>query len=157
MIFYILLGLLILSLTLNGFLKKTLTNFVSVDEYLFIMCHIIIISTYLYFLCKYILGKNKIKKDLIKKLDKKTILTFIFCGINAIFASALFVYLLKSEDVSYIIPHTSSLLIICTILVGCCYYGEVINKKKIIGIIFVLIGLTIINLKDKQSIAQSNV
>ena len=157
MIFYILLGLLIVSLTLNGFLKKNLTNIVSVDEYLFVMCHIIIISTYLYFLCKYILGKNRIKKGLIKKMDKKTILTFIFCGINAIFASALFVYLLKSDDVSYIIPHTSSLLIICTILFGCFYYGEVINRKKIIGIIFVLIGLTILNLKDKKSLAQSNV
>lgn len=157
MIFYFLLGLLIFSLTLNGFLKKTLTKIVNVDEYLFIMCHIIILSTYTYFLCKYVLGKNKINKDLFKRIDKKTILTFIFCGVNAIFASALFVYLLKSKDVSYIIPHSSSLLIVCTLLVGWCCYGEEITKKKIIGTILVLFGLTIINIKDKKYIAQSNV
>nr|QDY52189.1 hypothetical protein 4_69 [Mimiviridae sp. ChoanoV1] len=158
MLFYILLIILILSLTLNGFLKKILTKIVSVDEYLFVMCHIIIVSTYLYFACKNILGKNKIDiKKIFKKLDSKTVFTFILCGINAIFASALFVYLLKSKDVSYIIPHTSSLLIITTLIVGYCCYNEEISHKKILGILLVLAGLTVINMKDKNPIAQSNV
>ena len=157
MIFYVLLVILILSLTINGFLKKILTKVVDVDEYLFVMCHIIIISTYTYFICKYLMGKNKINKKLLKKLDKKTIYLFIFCGINAIFASALFVYLLKSKDVSYIVPHTSSLLIVTTAIVGYCCYDEKLSKKKITGIILVLLGLTVINMKETKNIAQSNV
>ena len=90
-------------------------------------------------------------------LLKKTILLFIFCGVNAILASALFVYLLKSSDVSYIIPHTSSLLIVCTLLIGCLFYKEKMNTTKIIGIVLILAGLTCLNVKDKKSIGQSNV
>ena len=129
MLFYILLLILILSLTLNGFLKKILTKIVSVDEYLYIMCHIILVSTYLYFAIKNILGVNKINtKKIYEKLNSKTVFTFILCGINAIFASALFVYLLKSKDVSYIIPHSS--LLISNINVGYCCYNEEISHKK---------------------------
>ena len=157
MIFYIILVILILSLTLNGFLKKSLTKEVNTDEYLFVMCHIIFLSTYIYISSKYILGKSNIRKNIFKKLDKKTILLFIFCGVNAILASALFVYLLKSGDVSYIIPHTSSLLIVCTLLIGCLFYKEKMNTTKIIGIVLILAGLTCINVKDKKSIGQSNV
>jgi len=157
MIFYIILIILILSLTLNGFLKKSLTKEVNTDEYLFVMCHIVFLSTYIYISSKYILGKSNIRKNIFKKLDKKTILLFIFCGVNAILASALFVYLLKSGDVSYIIPHTSSLLIVCTLLIGCLFYKEIMNTTKIIGIVLILAGLTCINVKDKKSIGQSNV
>lgn len=155
MIFYIILIILILSLTLNGFLKKSLTKEVNTDEYLFVMCHIIFIATYIYISSKYILGKSNIRKNIFKKLDKKTIILFIFCGVNAIIASALFVYLLKSGDVSHIVPHTSSLLIICTLLIGCLFYNEKMNTKKIIGIVLILAGLTCLNIKD--TITQSNV
>lgn len=157
MIFYFILAILILSLTLNGFLKKSLTKFVNLDEYMFVMCHIIIISTYLYLSCKYICGKNRVRKDLLKKMDKKTILLFIFCGINAILASALFVYLLSKDDVSYIVPHTSSLLIIGTLIIGYFFYDENISKKKMLGIVLVLLGLVVINLKEEKLLPQYNV
>ena len=56
---------------------------------------------------------------------------FIICGINAILASfILFVYLLSKDDVSYIVPHTSSLLIIGTLIIGYFFYEENISKKK---------------------------
>ena len=157
MIFYFILAILILSLTLNGFLKKSLTKFVNLDEYMFVMCHIIIISTYLYLSCKYICGKNRIRKDLLKKIDKKTMWLFIICGINAILASALFVYLLSKDDVSYIVPHTSSLLIIGTLIIGYFFYEENISKKKLLGIVLVLLGLVVINLKEDRLLPQYNV
>ena len=157
MIFYFILTILILSLTLNGFLKKSLIKFVNLDEYMFVMCHIIIISTYLYISCKYICGKNKIRKDLLKKMDKKTMWLFIICGINAILASALFVFLLKKDDVSYIVPHTSSLLIIGTLIIGYFFYNENISKKKMLGIGLVLLGLVLINSKEKKLLPQFNV
>jgi uncharacterized membrane protein len=157
MIFYLVLLIVIFSLTLNSFLKKSLIQYVNVDEYMFVMCHVIFLATYLYISCKYICGKNKIRKNIFKKMDKKTINLFIICGINAIIASALFVYLLKSEDVSFIVPHTSSLLIICTLVIGYLFYEEEINKKKLLGIILVLLGLTCLNMKDKKLLPQSNV
>ena len=156
MIFYLLLALLIISLTLNGFLKKSLVKEVNVDEYMFVMCHIIFVSTYLYILIRWLSKKNNIRPKLLKKMNKKTIFLFIFCGINAIFASCLFVYLLKQNDVSYIVPHTSSLLIILTLLIGYYFYQEEITKKKMIGILLVVLGLVCINLKDNKSLTQSN-
>ena len=157
MIFYLILGVLIISLTLNGFLKKSLVQEVNVDEYMFVMCHIIFVSTYLYILIRWLTKKNKIRPNLLKKMNKKTIFLFIFCGINAILASCLFVYLLKQNDVSYIVPHSSSLLIILTLIIGYYFYHEEITKKKIIGILLVVLGLVCINLKDNKSLTQSNI
>ena len=121
------------------------------------MGHIVFITSYIYILCKFILKKNNLRKSVLKKMNKKTIFLFIFCGVNAVLASCLFVYLLRSKDVSYIVPHTSSLLIICTLIIGYLFYEEEITKKKIIGIILIILGLTCINLKDKKAITQSNV
>ena len=157
MIFYLLLAVLIISLTLNGFLKKSLVQEVNVDEYMFVMCHIIFVSTYLYILIRWLSKKNNIRPNLLKKMNKRTIFLFIFCGINAILASCLFVYLLKQNDVSYIVPHSSSLLIILTLLVGYYFYGEEVTLKKMIGIILVVLGLICINLKDNKSLTQSNI
>ena len=157
MIFYLILGVLIISLTLNGFLKKSLVQEVNVDEYMFVMCHIIFVSTYLYILIRWLTKKNNIRPNLLKKMNKKTIYLFIFCGINAIIASCLFVYLLKQNDVSYIVPHTSSLLIILTLLIGYYFFQEKINLKKIIGSLLVILGLICINLKDNKSLTQSNI
>ena len=156
MIFYLLLAVLIISLTLNGFLKKSLVQEVNVDEYMFVMCHIIFVSTYLYILIRWLTKKNNIRPNLLKKMNKRTIFLFIFCGINAILA-CLFVYLLKQNDVSYIVPHSSSLLIILTLLVGYYFYGEEVTLKKMIGIILVVLGLICINLKDNKSLTQSNI
>jgi len=157
MIFYLILGILIISLTLNGFLKKSLVQEVNVDEYMFVMCHIIFVFTYLYILIRWLTKKNNIRPNLLKKMNKKTIYLFIFCGINAILASCLFVYLLKQNDVSYIVPHTNSLLIILTLFVGYYFFKEKITLKKMLGSLLVILGLICINLKDNKSLTQSNI
>ena len=157
MIFYLILGVLIISLTLNGFLKKSLVQEVNVDEYMFVMCHIIFVFTYLYILIRWLTKKNNIRPNLLKKMNKKTIYLFIFCGINAILASCLFVYLLKQNDVSYIVPHTNSLLIILTLFVGYYFFKEKITLKKMLGSLLVILGLICINLKDNKSLTQSNI
>ena len=60
----------------------------------------------------------------------------------------MFIYLIKSEDISNIIPQLQPAVIILTVLLGVFMFGEKLTVNKIIGTCLIIWGMIVINMKE---------
>ena len=146
---YFYLGILVLAWTLNPFFKKKLMNKLNNEELFFINHIVITFFILLYFLYRY--KCNKIRLDCISKLSsfsKNEIFLLIFGAIITVVGARLLPYLLaQNKDVSYIISHIQPVVIMLTVVIGFMFFKEKITLFKLLGVIFIVIGLIIINVK----------
>ena len=146
---YFYLGILVLAWTLNPFFKKKLMSKLNNEELFFINHIVITIFILLYFLYRY--KCNKIKLDCISKLNnfsRNEIFLLIFGAIITVIGARLLPYLLEqNKDVSYIISHIQPVVIMLTVLIGYMFFKEKITLTKLLGVIFIVIGLIVINVK----------
>ncbi|MBT6326558.1 MAG: EamA family transporter [Bdellovibrionales bacterium] len=146
---YFYLGVLILAWTLNPFFKKKLMSKLNNEELFFINHIVITVFILLYFLYRY--KCNKIKLDCINKLNsfsRNEIFLLIAGAIITVIGARLLPYLLEqNKDVSYIISHIQPVVIMLTVLIGYMFFKEKITLTKLLGVIFIVIGLIVINVK----------
>lgn len=76
-------------------------------------------------------------------LGTKIILAFLVCGVSYILWSRI-VY---KNDLGYIVPMTSAITNIITMIIGILMFNENFNIYKIIGIVLATVGIILINVK----------
>ena len=142
---YTLIIIVIISWTSLSFLKKnTLLNKYSAlefycIEYFFYLIPVIFYLIYLYHTTKFSFFKK------IDTYDIKYFLLIIFIGT---IGGLIFTKLLKEENVTYIIPSIHSAEIALTAIVGYFMFKEDISNYQMLGIIFIVIGLLLMNKKN---------
>lgn len=63
------------------------------------------------------------------------------------FSFVMYIYLISKHDLGYIIPLVSAFVYILIFIASTIVFKEVYTVTKIIGIAFILLGLTLLNIK----------
>ena len=127
---------------ISFFKKKSLQKFSPLEfyciEYFFYLIPIILYLTYLY---------NETKFSFIEKIDKTDIQNFILIILTGTIGSLVFTYLLKNENVTYVISSILPGEVVLTLILGYFVFQEHINNYQLLGIFLVLMGIMCINKK----------
>ena len=145
---YLLLLFIVIAWTANPFLKKLVSKKFKSNEFMLIN-HFVISSMMLSYLV-YLLYTKEFNFNCMQRLDKKDFFYLVLGGITTIVGSLIMIKLLSEYDASYIIPHLQPVVIVLTILSGYFIFNEELNKQKVLGILLILSGLTVINYKGKK-------
>lgn len=133
--------LLIISWTFNPFFKKKVLS--EVDPVFF--------STVNSLLCAFIFSILSV----INKVDANIMIlksAWVWASLLTTCTSTLcLMYLLKIAHVGYLIPHTQPVVLLVT-LVYSHYSGEYMNTYQKFGVVFVIIGVAMLNLKTKHDL-----
>ena len=140
---YILLALVIFSFTLNPYLKKKASNNVSSNEFILIYQIIAIIFTILYIY--YLLNYKECSISCFKKLTKMEIFWTIMAVLTGILGSVVLLYLIKMEEVSYIIPNIQGIVILLGGIIGFFVFHEKFDFFRISGIALIFTGIILLN------------
>ena len=82
-------------------------------------------------------------------MDTKTLILTTSTAILSFVGLYLFWYVLQNNDAVYSVSCVHPLFITFSILLSCLLYKEKINGQTGLGIIFVLLGIILINFKKK--------
>ena len=140
---YILMILLIFSFTLNPFLKKQASKHVTTYEFI-IIYQILAISLVIGFIF-YLLKYKKCSLACFKKLSNTDLVWTLLAVITGILGSILLLYLLKQDEVSFIIPNVQAMVILLGSLIGFFIFNEKINIYKSIGLLLIIVGIICLN------------
>lgn len=140
---YILLALVIFSFTLNPYLKKKASNNVSSNEFILIYQIIAIIFTILY--VYYLLNYKHCSIACFKKLTKMELLWTIMAVLTGILGSVVLLYLIKLEEVSYIVPNIQGIVILFGAIIGFFVFQEKFDFFRISGITLIFTGILLLN------------
>jgi len=140
----VLIFLIILSIiwTVSPFLHKELYNEIQYEN---IVCFKYIVLSILFIF--YSIYDYKNKKIAFNQLceNKKLFKYFILTIFLSIFGSYIYYTLLKTYNVTKIMPVLKSLSLITILIFGYLVFNEEITKKKLIGIILIALGMFYIN------------
>ena len=144
---YFYLIIIVLTWTLNPFIKKQIVEKIDSENYIFINHTVMSIIILLYFIYRCCFTKVNVIENF-NRFDKKDLFILILGSILTVIGSILLPYIISlKKDIGYIISNIQPLVITLTVLIGYLLFNEKINKDKIIGIFFVVIGLIFINRK----------
>ena len=142
---YYLLFIVIFSFVLNPFMKKRAAISLNSEEFL-IFNHVLV-SCLLIFFTGYLLINKKIDLFFLKKLKRKELYWSFLASIVGIMGSIAFINLIKNEDITFIIPNIQPIVLILTGIFGALIFKENMSKYKILGILLIVFGSTIINVE----------
>jgi drug/metabolite transporter (DMT)-like permease len=140
---YLLMVLLILCFTINPFIKKHASKNVTSYEYTFIYQIFIVVFIILYSI--YLLQTKACDLACYKKMTLKELGWTILAVITGMIGSTLLLYLVKMDDISYLIPNIQGIVILLGSLIGYFIFNEVFNKYKVFGILLIFFGILSIN------------
>ena len=140
---YFLMVLLIISFTINPYIKKHASKNVTSSEYTFIY-HIFIV---IFIICysSYLLTSKSCDISCYKKLSMSDIGWTTVAVFTGMMGSTLLLYLVKQDDVSYLIPNVQGIVILCGSFIGYFLFNEKFGLYKILGILCVFFGILILN------------
>ena len=140
---YIMMVLLIISFTLNPFLKKQASHNVSASEFTLIYQILVIVFIVCY--VGYLVKSRTCALSCFKKMTKRDLGWTIMAVITGMVGSILLLFLIKQEEVSYIIPNIQGIVILLGSLIGYFIFKEHLDKYRIMGIILIFVGIITIN------------
>ena len=146
---YILLILLILCWTFNPFLKKILMKKLNPYEYILLNGSIIFVVMMVTIIYILLFDKTRIQFASYKSLNYCDYIVLTLGAITSIMASLLLLYLIKMKDVSYILPHTQSIVITLTMVIGYLFFDEHVNLRMLAGVGLIIGGITMINMNGR--------
>ena len=127
---------------ISFFKKKSLKKFSALEfyciEYFFYLIPIILYLIYLY---------NETKFSFIEKIDKEDIQYFMLIILTGTIGGLVFTYLLKNENVTYVISSILPGEVVLTLILGYFLFQENINNYQLLGIFLVVMGIMCINKK----------
>ena len=135
--------LLILAFTLNPFLKKQASKHVNTFEFIIIyqIFAIFIVIGFISYLLKY----KDCSLACFKKLTNTDLIWTVLAVLTGIIGSLLLLYLLKKDEVSFIIPNVQAMVILLGALIGYFIFNEKTNIYKGTGLIFIILGIICLN------------
>lgn len=74
-------------------------------------------------------------------------LAFIIGAFAYIVSFFIYITLVRKYDLSYLLPFVNGIVILSSTLLGVFLFKEVISSIKIIGIVLIVMGLVLINIK----------
>ena len=140
---YLLILILIICYTINPFIKKHASKKVNADEYMFI--YQIFILVFIVLSSIYLIQSNTCNINCYKKMSIKDICWTILAVILGMIGSSLLLYLVKMDDVSYLIPNIQGIVILLGSAIGYFIFNEKIDKFKFMGILLIFFGIISIN------------
>tara|TARA_B110001469_G_scaffold127659_1_gene149562 strand:- start:1155 stop:1607 length:453 start_codon:yes stop_codon:yes gene_type:complete len=138
--------LVVLCWTFNPFIKKKIlkTTNLKVDEYFVINHFVITILLIGYFI--YIYKKGECSSNCIKQLTRYDCLYILLGSITSILGARLLLYIIKTNDISFMVAHIQPLVILLSFLIGYIFFMEKMNIYRIFGGILVIIGIILLNI-----------
>ena len=140
---YIMMVLLIISFTLNPYLKKKASHNVSSSE--FTLIYQIMAIVFIMFYIGYLVQSKTCSILCFKKMTKNDLIWTTFAVITGMVGSILLLFLIKKEEVSYLIPNIQGIVILLGSLIGYFIFKEKIEKYRVIGILLIFFGIISIN------------
>ena len=137
--------LVVLCWTFNPFIKKKIlkTTTLKVDEYFVINHFVITILLIGYFI--YLYKKKECSPECIKQLTRYDCFYILLGSITSILGARLLLYLIKTNDISFMVAHIQPLVILLSFLIGYLFFMEKMNMYRIFGGVLVIIGIILLN------------
>ena len=149
-ILYLSMLLVVLLWSFTPFLRKVLLK--KLSSFDFYIVTQMIVMLYL-FITLGVMKANNIETNIssIFNLSNREKLIFVLAAGATFFSSIALINLLKYNEATQIIPQLQPLVIILTIIIGMCLFGENVNNMEKLGILFIIIGVILVNkFKDKK-------
>jgi drug/metabolite transporter (DMT)-like permease len=140
---YIMMILLILSFTVNPYLKKQASHNVTSSEFTLIYQSFAIAFIVIYI--GYLVQSKTCSLSCFKKLTKKDLFWTILAVITGMVGSVLLLFLIKKDEVSYLIPNIQGIVILLGSLIGYFIFKEKFETFRIIGIVLIFVGIISLN------------
>jgi uncharacterized membrane protein len=140
---YVLLLLQILSFTFNPHLKKRASKNITSNEFIIIYQILAMIFSILYIY--YLINYKNCKLNCFNKLEKSDYIFTFLSVLTGFTGSILLLYLVKKEELSYIIPNIQGIVIILNTLIAYFIFQESLPINKIIGVILIYLGIIFLN------------
>jgi transporter family protein len=145
-ILYFYLLIIVISYTLNPYFKKNICK--NIPNFTYILMNHIAISILLVLYLSYLLMNNKLNIGSIETLSYKQYLLLLGGAITSILGTLMLINLVRMDDVSYIIPHIQSFVILTVLVFGVLFFKEKITLNKLLGVLMITLGLYFINKKQ---------
>ena len=131
--------------TMNPFIKKIILkkNKISTDEFFVINHFVITILLFGYFI--YLFKTKKCSVSCVKQLDINDGIYILLAALTSIIAARLLLNIIRSRDISYMVANLQPLIILSTFIIGYLFFKEKINIYRILGGVFVIIGIVLLN------------
>ena len=139
--------LVVLCWTFNPFIKKKIlkTSKLKVDEYFVINHFVITVLLIGYFI--YLYKNRECSPNCIKQLTRYDCLYILLGSITSILGARLLLYIIKTNDISFMVAHIQPLVILLTFLIGYLFFMEQMTTYRLLGGILVIIGIILLNKK----------
>lgn len=146
---YFYIFVIVLCWTLNPFIKKLVMKKMDANEYL-IMNHSVVTIILVFYLI-YLLKKKKCDFNCVQKLSGGDMGLLVIGGITTILATLMLLYLVSTSEVSYVIGNVQPIVISLSIILGYLFFKEKLGLTKLLGLIFIIVGLVLINKAKSQN------
>lgn len=135
--------ILIICWTFNPFFRKGGLGALNPKQFWIFNIILCFVFTAIYVI--YIFFNTDFNMDSLANITKKQLLCCILSALTSVIAGLIFINLLKDDNVTFIIPQTTPICIILTLIIGYLLFNEEINKSQVIGGFIVIVGLYIFN------------
>ena len=142
----LLIVLLVLCWTLNPFVKKKALKGLEPNESLLLNHCLVTIILLVYYI--YLFYKNKCNISSLKNLNRNQLIVSFIAAIITVISSIILINLLRRANVSYVMPHIQPLVLLLTVLIGYFIFKEKLNNYQILGGLFTIGGLCLLNKKS---------
>lgn len=149
---YLVMCLVVFSWVMTPFLKKIVLKKIASIDLLIYTNIVVLFYIFFTFIILKVKFPEKYNFDSIYNLNKREIIVLFCSALLTYLASISLIWLLKYNDAIKIMPQLQPVVIIFTILVGVFIFKENITFNETIGIIFIIIGVFIINISKYSSI-----
>lgn len=148
MIEIIIMFVMALLISVKPFINQTFLLDFNIDETMFLKYIIKLIPVFIFIIVKFSFANNKF--SFIKKINYKNSSLFILNATIGLFTSYLFFVLLKNFELSRIVPISSPLIIILTMIVDFYINKRKFTKNYYVAIFLIILGIIIIQKNSKK-------
>ena len=149
--YLIFLSILVFGWTLNPFLKKIVMRTLNPYEYYVAQTASIVVVAASYFIAmKALYGNHKLSMASYRALTHYQLSVLALGAFLSVLSTFMYLYLINTTDISKLVPHIQSVVIVFTALIGYFIFKEDLGKKDILGIALIISGITLIKYKFQK-------